>query len=79
MSPIRPLEPEDFEPSVRCGTCDEWLPESEAGFYEDAHFHPACRPDLVRCCWCGDWLPKIDAKQIGREFYHKLCFKEAGS
>jgi formylmethanofuran dehydrogenase subunit E len=78
MSPIRMLEPEDYEPAVRCASCDEWLPEAESGFSEGAHFHPACRPDLVRCCWCGEWLPKLEARQLGKEFYHPRCFEEAG-
>jgi formylmethanofuran dehydrogenase subunit E len=68
--------PEDFEPAVRCGTCGEWLSASDAGFYDGAHFHPVCRPDLVRCCWCGEWLPKDGAKQVGEETYHQLCFQE---
>jgi len=79
MNPIRLLEPEDFERSVRCGTCDEWLPVDQALSFEGEGYHESCRPDLVHCCWCGDALLRTDAKQVGDEFYHQTCFKEAGS
>jgi len=68
--------PDDFDRAVQCASCDEWLPENQALFHDGVHFHPRCRPDLVRCGWCGDGILKTEAKQVGTEFFHRLCSSE---